>query len=75
MTGEGRIYTLAEVLAGGFEARCNALSGVRYIWHGAEGIRFDPRRGVAIWVGDPSQLPEGDWFATELGQQEIAGAI
>ena len=75
MTQEGRIYTLAEVLAGGFEARCDTLSGVRYIWHGAEGIRFDPRRDAAMWICDPSKLPEGDWFATELGRQEIAEAI
>jgi len=72
MAQEGRIYTLAEVLAGGFEARCDALNGGGYIWHGSEGIHVVPG-GISRWICDPSELPEGDWYPTELGEKEIAG--
>lgn len=72
MVRGSRSYTKAEVLAGGFEARCELLNGTRYLWHGTEGIRVDPAGGTR-WVDDPQVLPEGAWYPTELGEVEIAG--
>ena len=73
MALEPRRYTRDEVISGGFEARCELLSGARYLWHGAEGIRIDAR-GVLQWLGDPADLPDGDWYATDWGEMEIAEA-
>jgi len=72
MGEQARTYTLAEVLAGGFEARCDLLNGTRYLWHGTEGIRVDPQLGVSSWICDPSALPEGDWRPTVYGELELA---
>jgi hypothetical protein len=71
---ENRPYTLAEVIAGGFEAECIAVDGCWYLWHGNRGIRIDDRHGIRSLVTQPSLLPDGDWFPTELGEREIAEA-
>ena len=71
MVRESRSYSKAEVLAGGFEASCELICGTRYLWHGTEGIRVDAAGGTR-WVDDPEVLPEGDWYPTELGEEEIA---
>lgn len=73
MPREHHAYTLAEVLAGGFEAQCVDVDGCRYLWRGNRGIRFDARRGIKTLVTQPSLLPDVDWFATELGERQIAG--
>jgi hypothetical protein len=72
MARESRSYSKAEMLAGGFEASCELICGTRYLWNGAEGIRVDPV-GRTGWVSDPGLLPEGEWYPTELGKEEIAG--
>jgi hypothetical protein len=74
MPTENHAYTLAEVLAGGFEARCIDVDGCWYFWHGNRGIRYDRRRGIRTLVTQSSLLPDGNWFPTELGAKEIAGA-
>lgn len=74
MAEEDRTYTRAEVIAGGFEARCVDGDGTRYLWHGAQGLRTDARHCVTTLITRPSSLPDGPWFATELGRREIAEA-
>jgi hypothetical protein len=74
MSPEDHTYTLAEVIAGGFEARCIDVDGCWYLWHGNRGIRCDERRGIRTLVTQASLLPDVDWFPTELGLKEIAGA-
>ena len=71
MAVEPRRYTREEVVCGGFEAHCELLGGTRYLWHGAEGVRIDID-GALRWLGDPALLPEGDWYATDWGEIEIA---
>jgi hypothetical protein len=73
MTKESRSYSKKEMLAGGFEARCDLPDGTRYLWHGGEGIRVDSADRVR-WLGDPASLPDGDWYPTELGEAEIGGS-
>lgn len=68
---EVRAYTRDEVVARGFEARCVDADGCRYLWHLGQGIRFDPRTCVTTLVSRPAVLPEGPWFATELGKSEL----
>ena len=72
MASEGQSYTRAEVVAGGFEARCDDRDGTRYLWHGQQGIRVDPDGNVTTLITKSSGLPEGPWRPTELGRQEIA---
>ena len=72
MASEGHRYTRAEVVAGGFEARCDDLDGTHYLWHGQQGIRVDPDGNVATLITKSSGLPDGPWLPTELGRQEIA---
>ena len=74
MTGEGHSYTRAEVVAGGFEARCIDRDGTRYLWHSEHGIRVDPGGTVTTLITKASGLPEGPWLPTELGRQEIAAS-
>jgi len=64
-------FTRQEVLAGGFEARCVGVDGARYIWHGDLGLRADSRAGSTLLLTDPARLPEGPWFATALGEEEL----
>jgi hypothetical protein len=70
VTRESRRYTKAEMLAGGFEARCELLNGTRYLWSGSEGICLYPD-GRARWIDDPAKLPECDWHSTEWGEEQI----
>jgi hypothetical protein len=65
-------YSLKEVLAGGFEARCVGLEGVRYLWCQGTGLRVDPRTHATTLVCDPSALPEAGWFATRFGLRHLA---
>jgi hypothetical protein len=72
VAGQDHTYSRAEVVAKGFEARCVAVDGRRYLWHRTQGIRFDPRGGITTLIIDPSALPEGPWLATDLGEKELA---
>lgn len=60
-------YTLAEVLRRGFEARCVGPDGCRYLWHGAFGLRVEPRSGRTTLLRDPAALPEEMWVPTRFG--------
>ena len=64
-------YTLNDVLGLGFEARCAAVDGTRYLWHGKCGLRVDSRSGTTTMIMDPEGLPQGPWTATLWGQEEI----
>ena len=46
-------YTLNDVLGLGFEARCAAVDGTRYLWHGKCGLRVDSRSGTTTMIMDP----------------------
>ena len=72
MAGQKHTYSRADVIADGFEARCVDVDGRRYLWHRAQGICFDPRGCVTTLITDPAALPEGPWFATDLGEEELA---
>ena len=61
-----RSYTLAEVLAGGFEARCLAPDGTRYLLCQGSALRVDPHTREAILVSDLGGLPGGPWRATSV---------
>jgi hypothetical protein len=64
-------FTLGEVTARGFEARCVAEDQVVYLWHLGYGLRADPRDSTTTLITDPAALPEGPWRATELGAEEL----
>ncbi len=68
------VYTLAEVLAQGFEARTVGVDGARYLWHRDCGERVAPRTGQRTRLTDPAALPEGLWFPTARGLEELASA-
>ena len=68
-----RTYTLEEVLTLGFEARCIAGDGCRYLWHRGLGLRVEPGTGRTVVVYDPSRLPDAGWSPTRLGLEELAG--
>ena len=67
-----RTFTQEEVLAHGFEARCEGCDGCRYLWHRGQGLRTDPSTCVTVLITSPSALPEGPWLATDLGESELA---
>ncbi len=67
-------YSLEEVLAMGFEARCIGPDGARYLWCQGSGLRVDSRTQATILVTDPSALPDGPWTATRYGLQQLAEA-
>ena len=69
---QGVIYSREEVLACGFEARCVGPDGARYLWHGDCGLRVESRTRRTTLISDPSLLPEGMWFPTRLGLEELA---
>jgi len=69
-----RSYTLAEVLAGGFEARCLAPDGTRYLLCQGSALRVDPHTREAILVSDLGGLPGGPWSATRFGLRQLAEA-
>jgi hypothetical protein len=71
MPEEPQVYTRAEVVDRGFEARCVDVDGTRYLWHVDRGLRFDPRAHTTTLIMNPAKLPEGPWTATELGEQEL----
>ncbi len=68
------IFTLEDVISKGFEAHCVGPDGSRYLWHKAEGLRRESRIGLTTLVRDPTALPEGPWFPTKLGLEELAAA-
>lgn len=67
-----RTYSLGEVIARGFEARCVTKSGILYFWHRNYGVRIDTRRSQATLLTDPAALPTAPWTATRLGRSELA---
>jgi hypothetical protein len=69
-----RTYSLGEVIARGFEARCTTPNGILYFWHGNYGIRIHPRKGQATLLTDPIAAPTSHWTATRLGTSELAAA-
>ena len=71
MTRESRPYTKAEMLDGAFEARCELPDGRRFLWSGTEGLCVYPWE-AARWFDDPGRLPEGEWYPTESGRQQMA---
>jgi hypothetical protein len=71
MPHDPQVYTRTEVVERGFEARCVDVDGARYLWHGASGLRVDPRTHVTTLIMNPEKLPEGPWTATELGEEEL----
>ncbi len=71
MTDRPDGFTLGEVTARGFEARCITDDHVEYLWHLGCGLRTDPRNGSTTLITDPSVLPAGPWSATELGIEEL----
>ena len=68
---DGHGYTLDEVIAKGFEARCVGVDGARYLWHGVEGLKVDVRHCTTTMLSDPARLPNGPWLPTELGAAEL----
>lgn len=72
---ERRTFSSAEVLAGGFEARCRDRDGSVYLWHGSCGLRFEPTTGITLLLTRPASLPQGPWLATEFGASELAEAV
>jgi len=71
MTERVESFTRSEVTARGFEARCVADDRVEYLWHLGYGLRADPRGRTTTLITDPAALPEGPWWATELGAEEL----
>ena len=70
MTDRLESFTRGQVTARGFEARCVA-DDAEYLWHRGYGLRIDPRDRATTLITDPSVLPEGPWWATELGVAEL----
>ena len=64
-------FTRGEVTARGFEARCVPDETVEYLWHLGCGLRADKRDGSTVLITDPALLPDGPWWATELGADEL----
>jgi hypothetical protein len=72
MTDRPHNYTRSEVTARGFEARCvDEEAAVEYLWHLGYGLRTDKRDGSTVLITDPRLLPDGPWWATELGAEEL----
>jgi hypothetical protein len=71
MTDRHQGFSLSEVTALGFEARCVVDGRVEYLWHRGWGLRFDPAARSTTLITDIATLPEGPWTATELGLQEL----
>lgn len=67
-------YTLEEVLGLGFEARCVAHDGARYLWHRGLGLRVERENGQTILVWDPARLPATGWSPTRLGLEQLGGS-
>ena len=66
-----RVYTRDQLLFRNFEARCVGADGAHYVWHNGCGLRVDSRTRTTTLITDTKRLPEGPWFATELGEEEI----
>ncbi|MFA4965786.1 MAG: hypothetical protein WC709_09165 [Thermoleophilia bacterium] len=66
----GLTFTLRDVISKGFEARCVAPDGARYLWHGHSGIRTE-RTGRTLVPTDPAALPDVIWSATTLRVEEL----
>jgi hypothetical protein len=72
MTDRLHSYTRGEVIARGFEARCvDEDDAIEYVWHLGCGLRADKRDGSTVLITDPALLPDGPWWATELGAEEL----
>jgi hypothetical protein len=71
MTEQLEGFTRDEVTARGFEARCVPSETVEYLWHLGYGLRADRRDGSTVLITDPALLPDGPWWATELGAEEL----
>lgn len=67
-------YSLADVLAMGFEARCVGPDGARYLWCQGSGLRVDPRTHATTLFSDPEALPDTGWFATRFGLRQLSEA-
>lgn len=67
-------YSLADVLAKGFEARSVGPDGTRYLWCQGSGLRVDMRTHATTLVSDPAALPDVGWFATRFGLRQLAEA-
>jgi hypothetical protein len=65
-----RAYTRYDIVSLGFEARCRAVDGTRYLWHADNGLRTHPD-GRATMLTDAAALPDGPWALTELGEREL----
>lgn len=65
-------YTLEEVLALDFEARCVGPDGARYLWHKGLGLRVERESGETTLIWDPARLPAAGWSPTRLGLEELA---
>ncbi len=72
MTERSTSFTRREVTERGFEARCYADESVEYLWHLGWGLRADARDGSTVLITDPEILPEGPWWATPLGEEELS---
>ena len=64
-------FTRGEVTARGFEARCVPNDSVEYLWHLGCGLCADKKDGSTILITDPAKLPDGPWWATDLGREEL----
>jgi hypothetical protein len=67
----GLTFTLQEIVAFGIEARCIGPDGHRYLWHRDLGLKVEAHTGRTTLLHDPGTLPDGVWFPTKLGLQEL----
>lgn len=65
------VFTMQDVVSRGFEARCVGPDGARYLWHGESGLRVESRTGRTTLLTDSAGLPDGLWFPTSLGLEEL----
>jgi hypothetical protein len=71
MTDRLDSFDRSVVTARGFEARCISDDRVEYLWRLGYGLRADPRHGSTVLITDPAVLPEGPWWAKELGVEKL----
>jgi hypothetical protein len=71
MLGQPLLYSRADVVALGFEARCLDCEGRVYLWHDDCGLCVDARQQSTTLIADAARLPAGPWLANRLGVEEL----
>jgi hypothetical protein len=64
-------FSIDEVIALGFEAYHCDGDGIHWFWHDGVGLCSDPSSGRCTLVCGRRLLPQGPWYPTNWGEQQL----